>query len=352
MKTTTLFLLLIATFCINNITQSQTLFYEDFNYTLGDSLNGKTNGQGSGNWGIASDNGTTMYINSSGLTFPGYSSVGKSVTIVGGTGKDVLYHKFASPQTEPFYYYSFLVSVSNTTTIGGIFTGLANTTGGNLLSRVYIRVINGVVNFGLRGVGGNPVTYGLTSFQPNTTYLCVVKYTRISGVNNDSTSLYVFKDTDSYSVEPTIAEVPNVYLAEGALSVESVVLTPDGTTSTNALNGVTIIMDGIRVGNTWMNAPLPVREKNITPISYILEQNFPNPFNPTTTINYQIPTKDFVTLKVYNLLGEEISTLVNEEKSAGVYQAKFDGSNVPSGMYFYKLTSGTFSEVKRMMLVK
>ncbi len=88
------------------------------------------------------------------------------------------------------------------------------------------------------------------------------------------------------------------------------------------------------------------------PTSIKVEQNFPNPFNPTTTINYQLPVNTFVTLKVYNILGEEVATLVNEEKSAGIYQVKFDGSSLSSGIYFYKLTAGKISEIKKMMLVK
>ncbi len=93
-------------------------------------------------------------------------------------------------------------------------------------------------------------------------------------------------------------------------------------------------------------------EMNFLPTSVQVSQNFPNPFNPTTTIDYQIPTNTLVTLKVYNVLGEEVATLVNEQKATGVYQAKFDGSSLSSGIYFYKLTAGKFTEVKKMMLLK
>jgi len=83
-----------------------------------------------------------------------------------------------------------------------------------------------------------------------------------------------------------------------------------------------------------------------------LKQNFPNPFNPTTIIKFAIPTSGLVTLKVYNVLGKEVATLVNEVKVAGEYSADFNASNLTTGVYFYKLTSGNFSEVKKMMLVK
>ncbi len=88
------------------------------------------------------------------------------------------------------------------------------------------------------------------------------------------------------------------------------------------------------------------------PKSVELFQNFPNPYNPTTTINYQLPNNNFVTLKVYNLLGEEIATLVNGEVEAGVHEVQFDGSKLSSGIYFYKLTAGKFTEIKKMMLIK
>ncbi len=93
-------------------------------------------------------------------------------------------------------------------------------------------------------------------------------------------------------------------------------------------------------------------EVNFLPVIVEVGQNFPNPFNPSTTINYKIPTNGFVTLKVYNILGEEVATLVNEEKETGIHQVKFDGSNLSSGMYFYKLTAGKTTEIKKMMLLK
>ncbi|MBS4028007.1 MAG: T9SS type A sorting domain-containing protein [Ignavibacteriales bacterium] len=83
-----------------------------------------------------------------------------------------------------------------------------------------------------------------------------------------------------------------------------------------------------------------------------LFQNYPNPFNPTTAINFLIPEREFVSLKIYDLLGKEIETLVNEEMKIGNYTAKWDATNLPSGMYFYRLTSGTFSETKKMILMK
>ena len=87
-------------------------------------------------------------------------------------------------------------------------------------------------------------------------------------------------------------------------------------------------------------------------LDFQLEQNYPNPFNPTTTIKYQIPEVSFVTIKVYDVLGNEIATLVNEQKPADSYEVEFDASGLPSGIYFYRLQAGSFVEAKKMVLMK
>jgi hypothetical protein len=88
------------------------------------------------------------------------------------------------------------------------------------------------------------------------------------------------------------------------------------------------------------------------PSAYALEQNFPNPFNPSTKINYSLPVEGFVTLDVYNSIGQKVASLVNESKTAGTYTVNFDASDFTSGIYFYKISSGNFSETKKMILLK
>ena len=100
-----------------------------------------------------------------------------------------------------------------------------------------------------------------------------------------------------------------------------------------------------------------VREENILPRIYSLSQNYPNPFNPTTAISYQLPAFSRVKLIVYDLLGREITTLVNEEKSPGNYEVKFNsetrrGESLPSGVYFYTLSANGFFQSKKMLLLK
>jgi Secretion system C-terminal sorting domain len=91
---------------------------------------------------------------------------------------------------------------------------------------------------------------------------------------------------------------------------------------------------------------------SVVPGSFSLNQNYPNPFNPSTLISYSIPKAQLVTLKVYNVLGQHVATLVNEQQSAGSHQINFDASKLSSGVYLYKLESGNFVQTKKMMLLK
>ncbi len=110
-------------------------------------------------------------------------------------------------------------------------------------------------------------------------------------------------------------------------------------TETPIWNFTTQISTGINISNE-------------IPTEYNLFQNFPNPFNPTTMIKYSVPTREFVSLKIYDVLGNEIADLVNENKEAGNYEVSFDASNYPSGLYIYSITAGSFNQVRKMMLLK
>lgn len=109
--------------------------------------------------------------------------------------------------------------------------------------------------------------------------------------------------------------------------------------------------------------PVGVEDLIINPTMYYLSQNYPNPFNPTTRIQYKIGNMQFVTLKVYDLLGNEIAILIDEEQRAGNYEIEFNaapssgnlsanGRNLTSGIYFYQLKAGSFVETKKMLLLK
>ncbi|MEJ2103186.1 MAG: T9SS type A sorting domain-containing protein, partial [Ignavibacteriaceae bacterium] len=114
------------------------------------------------------------------------------------------------------------------------------------------------------------------------------------------------------------------------------------------------------VDNYWFDGnPTSVELDINRNIDFVLQQNFPNPFNPSTKIKYTISSVtlsgvevSLVILKVFDVLGKEVATLVNEEKPSGTYDVEFNGSNLPSGIYFYQLKAGEYSNTKKMILLK
>ena len=88
------------------------------------------------------------------------------------------------------------------------------------------------------------------------------------------------------------------------------------------------------------------------PTVFALEQNYPNPFNPSTMISYSIPQSSFVTLKVYDIIGNEVATLVNQNQEAGKYDIRFNASNLSNGVYMYSIKTDNFTSTKKMLLMK
>ncbi len=126
---------------------------------------------------------------------------------------------------------------------------------------------------------------------------------------------------------------------------------------TNGLNDDEISIDNGAVSldkKTSSFALMLTNSKDITktPTVFQLEQNYPNPFNPSTTINYSVPKTSVVTIKVYDVLGKEITTLVNDEKTSGNYKVEFDGSKLTSGIYFYRMQAGNIVKTKKLILLK
>ncbi|MDZ7762994.1 MAG: T9SS type A sorting domain-containing protein [Melioribacteraceae bacterium] len=99
----------------------------------------------------------------------------------------------------------------------------------------------------------------------------------------------------------------------------------------------------------WVNS---VRDLDALAKKFELSQNYPNPFNPSTVIKFAIPQTSEVSLKVYNVLGQEVKTLINTEMNAGSYEVKFNASQLASGIYFYSIQAGDFTATKKMMLLK
>jgi len=111
--------------------------------------------------------------------------------------------------------------------------------------------------------------------------------------------------------------------------------------------------DVVEAAIEWINNTASVNNNENEIIkNYFLDQNFPNPFNPATTIKYQIPELSFVALKVFDVLGNEIATLVNEEKPTGTYKIIWNAENLPSGVYFYQLKAGSYIDTKKVVLLR
>lgn len=125
-------------------------------------------------------------------------------------------------------------------------------------------------------------------------------------------------------------------------------------------NGNSVNFNGFNDGDQWNFAPnkiinvmLPtsIRDANFV-YDYNLKQNYPNPFNPSTTISWNQPKDEFVLLKIFNLLGKEVSTLIYGEKSTGVHKVNFNAAELPGGIYFYSIQIGKFQSTKKMLLIK
>jgi hypothetical protein len=88
------------------------------------------------------------------------------------------------------------------------------------------------------------------------------------------------------------------------------------------------------------------------PTEFAMNQNYPNPFNPVTTIKYQLPKAELVTIKIYDIIGKEISTLINRTQNAGYYEVNFNAGKLSSGIYFYKMVAGDFVSIKKLVVLK
>ena len=125
----------------------------------------------------------------------------------------------------------------------------------------------------------------------------------------------------------------------------------------SALNSVSVMKsiteEAIQIYNSnFTDIPTSIANQPTVVTEFKLSQNYPNPFNPSTKISWQSPVSGHQTLKVYDVLGNEVVTLVDEYKPAGIYNAQFTMHNLASGIYFYRLTAGSFVQTKKMILIK
>lgn len=116
--------------------------------------------------------------------------------------------------------------------------------------------------------------------------------------------------------------------------------------------GNTRIESGVLADTSIRRTIISTVKEQCLPITYLLGQNFPNPFNPSTSIEYVLPKGSFVSLKIYNVIGEEVATLVSDVKSTGIHKAEWRGDGFSSGVYFYRLNTGDFIRTKKLILLR
>ena len=399
------------------------LLVENFSYADGALLtaNGWTAHSGAGTQPITVTTG-------GGLTYADYAGSGiGNAAMVDNNGEDD--NKTFTAQTSGTIYFSFLVRV-DVISPGYFIHLMKNST--TYAARVFIQSSGSGFNFGISNTSTG--IFGSTVYNIGTTYLCVVKYDFASSDVN----LWVFSSgVPASEVAAGISEVSNT--GNGQNSLGAIALR-----QYNASQN--IVVDGIRVADSWDQAPLPVEltsftanasaksvtlnwvtatevnnygfevertiqnsklktqnwEKigfvagngnsnstknysytdiNVTagkysyrlkqidndgqytyskevevelgiPTTFSLEQNYPNPFNPTTSMQYSVSSKQFVTIKVFDMLGREVAVLVNGEKEPGTYTAEFSSAGLASGTYIYRMQAGAFVQTKKMILLK
>jgi hypothetical protein len=173
----------------------------------------------------------------------------------------------------------------------------------------------------------------------------------ITNMGTDTLKIKSITSTKSYfGVRPTALTI-----APGQSKADTIRLTPDSIgvrsglllfASNDAMSPDTVAVSG----NGWTTRI--TQFGNEIPTAFILYQNYPNPFNPTTAISFSLPYKSFVSLKVFDRLGREVSVVLSEELPAGGYSRQWNALGLPSGMYFYRLQAGSFTETKKLLLLR
>jgi hypothetical protein len=137
---------------------------------------------------------------------------------------------------------------------------------------------------------------------------------------------------------------PNVWIVKKVTPSVNVNLSPIGVPFSFSIPGNIYELTNPSIGIQNISSEIPA--------AFTLKQNYPNPFNPETNIQFALTKSEFVSIKVFDILGNEIATLVNEQKQAGTYQVDFKGTALSSGVYFYRMQAGAFTDIKRMTLLK
>lgn len=332
---------------INASAGSTSLLTENFDYPAGDSL-------GAHGWNWISSNINPLMVTSPGLVYTGYplSNIGNATSLA-NTGED-MFKNFTDSVSSGSLYISFMVNVSAAQAAGDYFMALLPAFSTTLYTgRFYARDSSGL-RFGISkttaAAGG--IFYSSGTYNLSTTYLVVIKCTFNPGTTDDVFNVYIF-DSGIPSTEPVTPTIGPVTGTATEYALGRIALR-QGT----AANAPTEKVDGIKASRSWSEIVTKINTVSTSVTdNFELSQNYPNPFNPNTTIKFTLPESGFVNLTVYNSLGKEVKSLVNENINSGSYSVDFNGSGLNSGVYFYKMSfvnkeGNNFTETKRLILLK
>jgi len=210
-----------------------------------------------------------------------------------------------------------------------------------------------------------PIVYGNTTDSSNLTS-AVASYSVVTNTSSSPLTIIFFQRNQSYPNGWSVQMCSGIYCYSGDSSIYEH-LPPNGKDTISVhfyydtINGsghVSIVVKDSLSGDTISQQfgaeinPVGIRQIGTIVKGFALGQNYPNPFNPTTNIHFSLPKDGDVSLKIYDILGNEVATVVSGNVKAGTYNAEVDASNWASGVYFYKLTAGNFVETKKMSLIK
>ncbi len=227
---------------------------------------------------------------------------------------------------------------------------------------------NGLLQADVALIQANP-TYQVTNNQPQNAILTgtygsnpIIQWNEVSGGDIEDYNIYRAQIVDgSYSHFHKVASVYHSGNTTNSWTDNSVTrLHPSIATSTHFYRVTSVDYDYVEsvtsnevsTGSNWASKMVSDEKEKVVTYKYCLEDNFPNPFNPSTTIKYELSKESHVLITIYNSLGEKVTEVVNNKMNEGKYQVNFDASNLSSGMYFYSIVAGEFRSTKKMILMK
>jgi hypothetical protein len=210
-----------------------------------------------------------------------------------------------------------------------------NNPGEGTFGRIDHNYIPYLMTLPISGNRADPTVVSIRNISQSYIFLCYVQDAKFGGMTFKGSTLYL---SDQGNNKVWKWDITSIYNTTNFIPAGTITAAYPG------FGGLSLNDNTFPMGITTIS--------NNIPGSYSLKQNYPNPFNPSTKIQYEISHSGMVKLVVFDALGREVETLVNENQSAGVYEATFNASQYSSGMYFYRLTTGNFVETKKMLMVK